>query len=405
MKLIEINATYGIGSTGRIVADLMSEAELNNIDVGVAYQSADRSHAHAFKVGCRLDRAYHGAMTRILGRQGYSSRRATKKLLAWLDSERPDVVHLHNLHSNFINLGMLLTYLSDRDIATVITLHDCWFFTGKCFHFVESGCDRWQTGCHDCPRNKLDIKSLFFDSSKKVWQDKKALYERIPRLYTVGCSRWITELAQKSILSSGEVLHIYNGVDTKGFSPRKTDFKERLGVSEKFILTGAANKWLLPENKELFDSFIRERREDEVLILFGSRAEHFAAVKGAEGVLPLGYLNADEMAELFSAADVFVNPPHADTLPTVNMEAASCGTPVVTYDVCGSPELVVDGVTGYVVAEGDSLAMLDAVRRVRSRGIDPAACREHAVGHFDKNENYKAYIRLFKNIAEGERVI
>ena len=405
MKLIEINATYGIGSTGRIVADLMSEAELNNIDVGVAYQSADRTHERGFKVGGRIDRAFHGAMTRILGKQGYSSRRATKKLLSWLDGERPDIVHLHNLHSNFINLGMLLTYLAEHGIATVLTLHDCWFFTGKCFHFVESGCDRWQTGCHDCPRNKLDIKSLFFDASARVWHDKKALYEKIPRLYTVGCSKWITELARKSILSSGEILHIYNGVDTDRFAPRTSDLKERLGISDKFLIAGAANKWLLSENKALFDSFIRERREDEVLVLFGARAEHFAAVKDVEGVIPLGYLNADEMAELFSAADVFVNPTHADTLPTVNMEAAACGTPVVTYDVCGSPELVVEGVTGYVVPEGDHVAMLDAARRVKSGEIDPAACRQHAVAHFDKNENYKAYIRLFKNIAEGERVI
>ena len=402
MKLIEINATYGIGSTGRIVADLISEAKLNNIDVGVAYQSADRQEECGFKVGGSIDRAFHGAMTRILGRQGYCSRRATKKLLFWLDEEKPDIVHLHNLHSNFINLGMLLTYLAERDIATVLTLHDCWFFTGKCFHFVESGCERWQTGCHACPRNKLDIKSLFFDASARVWSDKKALYERIPRLYTVGCSRWITELAGKSILSSGEVLHIYNGIDTDRFAPRVTDFKKRVGAEGKFLAVGAANKWLAPENKALLDGYIQNRSDEDVLILFGSRSEHFDAVDGIEGVIPLGYLNADEMAELFSAADVFVNPTHADTLPTVNMESLSSGTPVVTYAVCGSPELVLDGVTGFVVKEGDVDGMLAAVRAVKAGAIDSAACRKYAIEHFDKNKNYKAYIRLFKNIAEGD---
>ena len=403
MKLIEINATYGIGSTGRIVLDLEAEAKLNNIDVGVAYQSADRVAVCGFKVGNRLDRAWHGLMTRVKGRQGYNSRGATRKLVKWLDKEKPDIVHLHNLHSNYINLEILLTYLAKRDIATVITLHDCWFFTGKCFHFVESGCDRWQTGCHDCPRNKLDIKSLFTDASARVWADKKRLYEAIPRLYTVGCSKWITSLAEKSILSSGKVLQIYNGVDTDVFRPMVTDFKSRYGINGKFVSVGAANKWLLPENRELFDSYLKTKKNDEALVLFGANEEHKRAVAGLDGVLALGYItDKADMAELFAAADVFINPTHADTLPTVNMEAAACGTPVITYDVCGSPELVNDGVTGFVIPEGDTVGVLVAKEAIRGGKISRDVCREHALSNFDKNENYKKYIELFKEIFNGE---
>lgn len=399
MKLIEINATYGIGSTGTIVADLVAEAKLNNIDVGVAYQSTDRVADCGFKVGNRLDRAWHGLMTRVKGRQGYNSRGATKKLVKWLDNEKPDIVHLHNLHSNYINLEILLSYLAKRDIATVITLHDCWLFTGKCCHFVESGCDRWQTGCHDCPRNKLDIKSYFVDASARVWADKKRLYEAIPRLYTVGCSKWITALAEKSILSSGEVLQIYNGVDTEVFRPVTTDFKRRHGAEDKFVSVGAANKWLLPENRELFDTYLKTKKDDELLVLFGANEEQKRSVDGIDGVKALGYItNKADMAELFSAADVFINPTRADTLPTVNMEAAACGTPVITFDVCGSPELVRDGGTGYVVPEGDVMGILVAKEAVRGGKISRDACREHALSNFDKNENYKKYIELFKEI-------
>ena len=403
MKLIEINATYGIGSTGRIVADLETEAKLNNIDVGVVFQSADRAADRGFKMGNRLDRAWHGLMTRVTGRQGYNSKGATKKLVKWLDSEKPDVVHLHNLHSNCVNLKILLDYLAKRDIATVITLHDCWFFTGKCFHFVESGCDRWQSGCHDCPRNKLDIKSLFVDATARVWSDKKALYEKIPRLYTVGCSKWITGLAERSILSSGKVLQIYNGVDTDVFRPMDTDFRSRYGIEVKFVAVGAANKWLLPENRDLFESYLSARKEDEALVLFGASDEHKRAVADKPGVVAIDYFtDKADMAELFASADVFINPTHADTLPTVNMEATSCGTPVITYDVCGSSELVLDGVTGFVVPEGDVGGMLFAKEAVRDGKINRDNCREYALSHFDKRENYKKYIELFRAIYNGE---
>ena len=403
MKLIEINATYGIGSTGRIVADLIDEAKFNNIDVGVAYQSTDREAEFGFKVGNPVDRAWHGLMTRVMGRQGYNSRGATKKLIKWLDGQKPDVVHLHNLHSNYINLELLFSYLAKQDIATVITLHDCWFFTGKCCHFVESNCERWQTGCHDCPRNKLDIKSLFFDASARVWEDKRRLYEAVPRLYTVGCSKWITELARKSILSSGNVLQIYNGVDTDVFKPTVTDFKKRYGIDGKFITLGAANKWLLPENKALLDAYIKTKKDDEALVLFGIDESEKRSVPENSGVVVLGYItDKADMAELFASADVFINPTHADTLPTVNMEAAACGTPVITYDVCGSPELVNDGVTGYVVPEGDVLGVLCAKTAVRDGKISRDACRNHALSNFDKNANYKKYIELFKEIYNGE---
>lgn len=403
MKLIEINATYGVGSTGRIVADLIAEAKLNNIDVGVAYQSADRAAECGFKVGNRFDKAWHGLMTRVMGRQGYNSRGATKKLIKWLEEQNPDIVHLHNLHSNYINLELLFSYLAKRDIATVITLHDCWFFTGKCCHFVESKCDRWQTGCHDCPRNKLDIKSLFCDASARVWADKKRLYEAVPRLYTVGCSKWITGLAEKSILSSGKVLQIYNGVDTDVFRPMATDFKSRHGIEDKFVALGAANKWLLPENDELLKTYLKTKKDDEVLVLFGADDAGKRATAVLDGVITLGYFtDKTDMAELFASADVFINPTHADTLPTVNMEAAACGTPVVTYDVCGSPELVLDGVTGYVVPEGDIGGVLIAKAAVRDGKISRDACREYAENNFDKNENYKKYIELFKRIYNGE---
>ena len=406
MKIIEINATYGFASTGAIVKDIEKTAIEYSHTVGIAYQSAERSPSLGHKIGGIVGYKYHALMSRIDGRQGYASRMATRRLLRWLNREKPDIVHLHNLHSNYINLSLLLDFLAKEDIATVITLHDCWFFTGKCFHFVESNCNRWTTGCGDCPRNKLDVKSLFFDRTAKVYNDKKRLFEAIPRLYAVGCSDWICEQARHSMLSNRPVLRIYNGIDTGIFAPRSTDFKQRNQILGDFMIVGAANKWLLPENKELLDVFLSSRGSEDALVLFGADEEHKKFCEALDGVVALGYINSkNEMAELFSSADVFVNPTHADTLPTVNMESAACGTPVITYNVCGSPELVRDGVTGYIVPEGDTCGVMRSIGFVKEKKIKSEDCRAFALSLFDRDANYKRYVDLFEKIYNGETLL
>lgn len=48
--------------------------------------------------------------------------------------------------------------------------------------------------------------------------------------------------------------------------------------------------------------------------------------------------NTKELAEIYTAADFFVNPTYEDNYPTVNLEAIACGTKVITYNTGGSPE-------------------------------------------------------------------
>lgn len=406
MKIIEINATYGFASTGSIVMDIEKTARENGHSVGVAYQKAEVKPENGIRVGGVLSYKLHAVLSRVAGRQGYASYFATKRLISWLERQKPDIVHLHNLHSNYINIPLLLAFLAKKDIATVLTLHDCWFFTGKCFHFVESHCDKWKKGCGDCPRNKLDIKSLFFDRTARVFKDKKRLFESIPRLSVVGCSDWISDMARQSLLSSKEITRIYNGIDTDLFAPKSTTFRKENNIGEGYVVLGAANKWLLPENLELFDKFLKTRDSDDLLVLFGADEDYRQLCKNKEGVILLGYINSkEEMANLFASADVFVNPTHADTLPTVNMEAASSGIPVVTYNVCGSPELVKNGVSGYVVEEGDIDGMLTAIRWCKAGKIKSADCRDFALANFDKNDNYKRYIELFERIYNGEELL
>lgn len=404
MKIIQVNATYGYASTGAIVKDIEEMLLGQKHETGIVYQFAETEPRNGYRMGNALDWKIHAAHSRIFGKQAYASKSATKKMLHWLKIQKPDIVHLHNLHSNYINLNLLLDFLAKEDIATVITLHDCWFFTGKCFHYVQSNCDKWKTECYECPRNKMDIKSWFFDATQKVYRDKKQKFNQIPRLTVVPCSDWMKRQAKESFLKEKDIIRIYNGIDLDVFLPHNTDFRLQYGLENKFLIFGAANKWLATENKNLFTTLLDTMQEDERLVLFGCTEEMKERVKGCNQILPLGYIKEKQlMSDWFATVDVFANVTSADTLPTVNMEAAACGTPVITYAIGGSPELVINTKTGYVIEPEDYDGFLQAIANIKRKMIARENCRELALNNFNKMKNYLEYMKLYERIFSGEK--
>lgn len=334
MKVIEINATYGYGSTGLIAFDIGNMLMAQGDEVRYMYQMGDCSSTMGYQVGTAIDWKFHALYSRLFGKQGWASRSATRSLFRYLDTEKPDVVHLHNLHANYINLPLLLQYLAEKDIPTVVTLHDCWFFTGKCCHFASVGCERWKTGCGHCLKQKEEPRSLFFDRSSQIAMEKARLFSEIPNLTVVGCSKWIASLAKESfVFKNCHVEQIYNGVDTDIFVPMPRDkCKKALRISAKYIMLGMANKWLDQKNKAVFDSVVSEFSENEVLVLVGCSEIQKTELKNMPNVVPIGFIKDRKLlAEYYNIADAFVNLTFEDTLPTVNMEALACGTPVITY--------------------------------------------------------------------------
>ena len=405
MKVLQINAVYGSGSTGLIVKDIEQILMQNGYSTSVVYQKASVIPKNGYRVGNPLDWKIHALATRIFGRQGYNSFFATKKMLRYIDKEKPDIVHLHNLHSNYINLKILLKYLKKKEIATVLTLHDCWFFTGKCFHFVECGCQKWQYGCGNCPQNKLDVKSIFFDQSKKVLSDKIYYFQQITNLTIVGCSVWIKELAKRSPVFQGKkIISIYNGVDTKVFYPRKDQsFRKTYSLDNKFVILGMANKWLQKRNIDMLAAIEDKIADNEVIVIVGCTKEQKRDLEGKRNIISIGYIeNREELADIYASSDVFVNLTFEDTLPTVNMESICCGTPVITYDSCGSPELILEGQTGYVISKNSSEELRVALDKVKRRLIEREKCAEIGKLIFDKNNQYEKYLELYKSILDGK---
>ena len=401
MKVLQINAVYGFKSTGIIVKDIADTLIHNGDKAYFAYQTANETIENGYLVGGKFSWKWHALYSRLFGKQAYASKCATKKFLKWLDKIQPDVVHFHNLHSNYIHLNILCDYLARKEIPTVITMHDCWYFTGKCTHYTAVKCDKWQNSCGGCPLNKSEQPSLFFDCTSKVLQDKTEHLSKLKNLTLVGCSNWIASEAKKSKLQTANIQVVYNGVDTSIFTPHDSEIKKELGIENEFVILGMADKWYAEQNREIVEKLIASQDENTKIVIVGCKEEQTKHFERFGNVLPLGYItDRNQLADIYAAADVFVNLTRADTLPTVNMESICCGTPVITFNCCGSPELVAEG-CGYVIEEGDCEELLSRIEDMKRTPLSFDVAEQQK--KFDKNECYKKYIDIYKGISENKK--
>lgn len=401
MKVLQINAVYGFKSTGVIVKDIGDTLVHNGDEAYFAYQTTNETIENGYLVGGIFSWKWHALYSRVFGKQAYASKCVTKKFLKWVDKIQPDVVHMHNLHSNYIHLNLLCDYLTKKNIPVVITMHDCWYFTGKCSHYAAVKCGKWQDSCGDCPLNKSEQPSLFFDCTSKVLQDKTEHLSKLKNLTLVGCSNWIANEAKKSKLQTANIQVVYNGVDTSIFTPHDSGIKKELGIKNEFLILGMADKWYAEQNREIVEKLITSQDKNTKIVIVGCKEEQTKYFEQFGNVLPLGYItDRNQLADIYAASDVFVNLTRADTLPTVNMESICCGTPVITFNCCGSPELVSEG-CGYIIEEGDCGGLLSRIEDIKRTPLSFDVDRQQK--KFDKNECYKKYLDIYKNISENKK--
>lgn len=403
MKVVQINAVCGYGSTGRICAEI-SEYIKNDIENYIFFGNGKSKHFVARRLNSDLDVRVHGLLSRLFGKQAYFSEAHTNKIIKELQRIQPDIVHLHNLHGNYIHLNNLLDYLAKTDIATVITLHDCWFFTGKCTHYTSDMCYKWKTGCYNCPSLKKDNPSWFFDRTKTMWEDKKKHFEAIPRLAVIGTSQWVTDEAKKSFLSNAKILkRIYNWIDTGVFKPQNIDIRGKYNIPDnKFLILVVSATW--NENSKKFKDVIKLSEiidKNMHILMVGNGAEKYFLPKNITKISYVG--DTEELASIYSSSDVYVHVSREDTFGKVIAESLACGTPAIVYNSTGLPELIGDN-CGYVVPCEDVDAILSKIRIIKEKGKEnySQACINFAKNNFDKDNLINETIELYKEVL-GEK--
>lgn len=360
MKYLFINSVAGMGSTGKIAAQQCRELMAQGHSCVLAYgrSAANCDDIPTIQIGTPMDYKLHGVRTRLLDDHGFGSRAATLRFLEQVRQYDPDVIWMHNVHGYYIHVGLLFQYLRTCGKKIYWTLHDCWSFTGHCAYFDFVGCDRWRTGCHSCPQKDTYPASMALDGSRRNHQRKKAAFTGIPNLTIVTPSKWLAGLVKESYLQEYPVEVIYNPINTEVFTPSPSDFREKYGLTDKTVLLGVAGVWEQRKGMRDFVKLSRMLDERYKIVLVGVTPEQ--AQQLPENILALKRTgSAKELAEIYTAADVFVNPTYEDNLPTVNLEARACGTRIVCYDTGGCAETLGEGDT--LVAKGDVQALYDAI--------------------------------------------
>lgn len=403
MRIVQINGGAK-GSTGKIMRGIADVARTQGHEVMCAspITTTNRDAGEDcgyYRIGTFNSRRVNVALARITGFNGCFAWFETYKLLKKIDEFKPDIIHLHNLHDSYINLPMLFSYIKKHNVPTVWTLHDCWAFTGQCPHFTIVKCDKWKVGCHNCPQYKEYPASLY-DNTKKMWQLKKKWFTGVKNMTIVTPSEWLAGLARESCLKQYPIEVINNGIDLNVFKPTHSNFRKQYGIpGDKYIVLGVSFAWGYRKGLDCFVEMAEKLGEQYQIVLVGTDDE-------IDKNLPHNIIsihrtqNQKELAEIYSAADVFVMPTREENYPTVNMEAIACGTPVVTFDTGGSPEML-DDKTGIVVEANDIEATKKAIKDI----CEKKRCNdeEYIVAYsknFDMKKRFAEYIELYANVLE-----
>ncbi|MCU6733121.1 glycosyltransferase [Diplocloster agilis] len=341
-------------------------------------------------IGTRLGRNIHLKLGEFTGRYGLFSAYDTKKFIKQIDQLNPDIVHLHNLHKGYINLNRLFRYLKEKNKPVVWTLHDCWSFTGQCPYFDRVQCQKWRTGCGHCPQYK-DYPSKV-DGTASMFQKKKQWFTGLRNMTIVTPSQWLAELVAESYLKDYKVKIIHNGIDLSVFRPRKTNLREKLKLGNKTVILGVASIWDSRKGLEVFEELSGQLSDDYQIILIGLNSKQLEAIpKNIIGIART--TDANELAEYYSMADIFVNPTVEDNFPTVNLEALACGTPVFTFPTGGSTECIENGCGKIVTRQSlaSDVTQLKTFEMNRNRCIEVS--KQYAM-----QDKFREYIELYRKI-------
>ncbi len=400
MKILQINTTCGRGSTGKIAVGISRLLCREGAESRILYCTGQSDEPESVLCSSPRYVKTQALRARLLGNWGFNSAAPTKRMIAEIERFEPDIVHLHNIHGHDCDLARLFTYFREHRTRLVWTFHDCWAFTGYCPHFTMAGCDAWLRGCGECPQKREF--SWLLDRSHTLLERKKTLFCG-QDLTVVTPSHWLAELTERSILAGTPTRVIPNGIDLSIFRPTKSDFRERHGLADKRILLAVAFGWGVRKGLDILLDIARRLPPDCQLVLVGTTdaidrtlPDHVLSIHRTQ--------DQHELAAIYSAADVLLNPTREENYPTVHLEALACGTPVVTFRTGGAPEML-DDTCGMTVPVNDAEALLAAALQVSDlhRTASPGApftanaCLA-ASRDFDANGRFADYIALYREL-------
>ncbi len=398
VKLLQINVDVNNGSNGSIVRDIAKMAIERGWDSYIAYgRRMIPTDSTLIRIGNNIDVKFHGLITRLFDLHGLGSFFVTKRFIRYLKQNKPDIIHLHNIHGYYINYKVLFDYIYKEQIPVVWTLHDCWPFTGHCGHYIGYNCYKWKDECGKCPARKDYPASLMLDNSKFSFRLKKRLFTKLDKVEIVTVSNWLKSETEQSFLSKYPIRVIYDGIDTECFVFRDSDLRKKYNIQGKFVLISAAANWSDAKGWNDYIKLSQLVSNDYVIVLIGVNEEQKQNLP--PNILSIPRIESKlELAEYYSMADVLLNLSYAETFGMTTAEAMACGTPGISYDITACPELITKE-TGIVVEPGNLNEVIRAIEEIKRKGKKSYsnACRQRVLDNYDFKEVNKQYFDIYES--------
>lgn len=401
MRIFQLNTFCGVKSTGRIALEIAKLVKADGgeclIGYGVPELSPD-AQPFACRVGEPIERKLHAAMRKCLDAEGYGSWLATQKLIRQMKAFKPDLVHIHNLHGCYLHFSTLFRYLKSAGIPVVWTLHDCWPFTGHCAYFDYSGCERWKTGCYDCPQQKSYPICIGLDGSSRNYTHKKKWFSQLENLTFVAPCEWMLKPLKASFMGRYPAKVILNGVNLEQFHPVPSDLRSRFELKDQKICLSVASDWDARKGLPYLCEAAQKMGKEFCFVVIGLDEEQIHQLPS--NMLGLQRTaNTEELAAWYTLADCFVNTTLEDNMPMVNLEALACGTPVAVFETGGCPEAV-DEQTGIVVPQKDVDALCESIRTLCAAKPAMAQNCVKRAQMFDCRKTFQKYLALYKELCQ-----
>ena len=414
MRIAVINTVFDRGGAARVMGGIVAAACAAGHRCLVAAARGDaavveamcrgdvaagRGDVTTYRIEGRLGVLRNVAEARLRDNDGFLASRATRRLIARLEEWAPDVIHLHNLHGYYIDSRLLFDYIRRSGCRVVWTLHDGWTLTGHCALFSAIGCNGWESGCERCHHIGEYPRCVTKGHSARNFALKRLTFSGVERLRIVTPSQWLGGLVKRSYLGDYEMTVIPNGVDLDRFKPRENDVKARLGIEGRTMLLGVASKWLSVKGLDDFVALAQLLGEEYAIVMVGVDERLRQRLPGRIIALPHTE-SVEELAELYTAADLLLNLSREESFGLVSLEALACGTPVLTYDCTAAPEVLRRHAgecdCGIIVRAAEGVtAVAVAIEAGQWREITAEQCTLQAAGYSAK-ALYARYLSLYE---------
>lgn len=396
MKILSINLFYKEGSTGKIIELIHNDLKKHLHQSHVCYAIGNHIGENLFKFSSKFSSKFYTYFSALTGRQYTYSYFETIKLIRHIKKIKPDIVNIHAININVVNVYKLFNFLKKNKIKTILTFHSEIFYTGGCSHAFD--CEKFISGCGKCPNLWEATHSIYFDNTNFFWNRFKSIYDGFENLYINCVSQWLRDRAVNSpFFIKNDIRVINNGVNTSIFNySENNDLRRKyarnnqkiiLHVTPSFKSTIKGGEYVLKLAKELNIS-------EYIIIIVGYDANY----ELQENVFTIKSIsNQNLLAQLYSIADVTLLTSKAETFSMVCVESLCSGTPVAGFK-CGAPEQICIPAFSSFVEQGDVISLKNELIRLCNLNTTKQEISNQACGLYSDSFMTKSYIEFYEEI-------